>query len=92
LRATLDAYANGEISLGKISSNTPAKYILNAPSTLEGVGPQNKDEAPLPYTMLQLAKFLRWTKKAEDKTGGEKPSFAFQTAFRALHLIERGIA
>lgn len=78
LRATLDAYGDGKIELGKVPAKTRDNYILYAPY----VNAQNENNGSHPYTKSMLAQFLGWTQR-ERKT----PSFAFETAFRALELL-----
>ena len=88
LRATLDAFAEGRISLGKVPRDCPKSKILYAP-LVSNVGSQNENEPQRQYTKHMLAKFLGWT-KSDGKERALKPNFAFQTAFRALELIEQG--
>jgi hypothetical protein len=85
IRATVDAYAEGKISLGEmpIPSKTNDEFIRNAPSFLLSGTPG----VPHPYTAQSLALFLGMVKPGEQ----DKPNERFTGAIWALELIDQGI-
>lgn len=88
IRAVVEAFAEGKISLATPSAKTTPDDIYVAPSFVE----HPADDASLvglAYTRSGVARFLGWTKK---QTGGtERPDRRCEEAFRALEMMERGL-
>lgn len=72
--------------MGKVPAKVNKSLILHAPHVIHA--PLNSDNsAEHKYTKQVLADFLGWTSSDGKRAD---PNFAFQTAFRALELIEQG--
>lgn len=81
VRAVIQAYAHGKISLPAPDPRTAKNQIRNAPSFL--MGGCAASVAAHPYTVETVAKYLRWTKPS-----GE-PKDRVRNAIWALELIEQ---
>lgn len=78
IRAAIEAYGKGEISLPSVPTKTREDQILYVCAT-------SRTHA---YTKATVASFLGWTSKVRDSV---RPNRACETAFRALELIDRGL-
>jgi flagellar biosynthesis GTPase FlhF len=82
VRAVVEAYANGQITLGSIGRRTPHGQVRYAPSFVTGCG---EEHASHPYTVQSVADFLRWL------SPNGQPQRKVFNALNALELIEEGI-
>jgi len=88
VKAVVDVYAKGDIDLSQyMEARTDPKYLRYAPSFLTASAADAVVDNPKPYTMLSVAKFLRWTKKDGRK---ERANDRVANAFAALEAIEEG--
>lgn len=78
IRATIEAYGNGEIGLPPVPAKTPKDSIRHVP----------KSSLEHPFTKATVASFLGWT--TQGSHGTTQPNFACETAFRALDMIDAG--
>lgn len=81
VRATVEAYANGQINLNKPPAATPGTSLRYAPSFI----PRHASDQRHPYTAWSVAEFLGWL------TPGGQPTERVRDALDALELIEEGI-
>lgn len=77
VRATIDAYAKGEIELPPIPKDTPKSNVRDV--TRNGVS--------RPFTKSSVAQFLGWTRKNHED--GLQPNTACEIAFKAMDLLDK---
>jgi hypothetical protein len=78
VRATIEAYGRGEIELPKVPRDTRKDQIRNVSH-----GTDSRS-----YTEGTVAQFLGWTRK--QRGDALRPSYACQTAFQALEMLDKG--
>lgn len=75
IRATIEAYGNGDIELPKIPVKTPASHVRYV----------RQAAAQHPFTKNTVAQFLGWT-----RSRGKEPNNACDCAFNAIDMIDQG--
>lgn len=87
IRAVIEAYGKGEITLPKVPKDTRKDAIRDVSYEIE-IRDVSHEIGTRSYTTLTVATFLGWTRK--HRGDYLQPNYACETAFKALDMIDAG--